>query len=197
MLNAHMSETDPFLITSGTTAAELQELYKGGGICQSLCELDSNMDKESLSELMEKFRNEDFCQQLLSLIVLHPSSDDEILENIMKETDDVDVLNTIATSGKTSEKILRILTSNASKSVREHATLGLIQHELQTATPERFWRIIADYSGEKGIDIGVRMSMVNHPKTPPEVIRKLAEDDVDIISDLAKKRIEEMSTEGS
>ncbi len=37
--------------------------------------------------------------------------------------------------------------------------------------------------------------MVNHPRTPPEVIRRLVEDDVDIVSDLAKKRVQAMSSE--
>lgn len=193
MLNAHMSKVNPFIINSKTTVANLQELYRDGDICQ--CEIDSNMNKVDLIELMKKFRNEDIYQQLLSLIVIHPSSDDEILEDIMEDTDDVDVLNTIATSGKTSEKILKMLTRSRSKSVREHAALGLIQLELQTATPDKFWKIITDYSGEKGINIGVRVSVVNHPMTPLEVIRKLVEDDVDIISDLAKKRIQKMSAE--
>jgi predicted DNA binding protein len=192
-----MSETGPFLITSKTTLAELQELCMSTGLSPFLCEVDSEMKKEDLSELMKKFRNEDFYPQLLSLMILHPSTDDEILEIILKDTDDVDVLNTIATSRKTSEKILRMLTSSASKSVREHAALGLIQYELQIATPDKFWKIIADYSGEKGIDIGVRVSVVNHPRTPLEVIRKLVEDDVDIVSNLAKERIQEMLSKGT
>jgi hypothetical protein len=191
--NVHMSKTSPFLITSDTTVDELRDLYRDRGSGQFLCEIDSKMNKENLSELMKKLRNEDFYRQLLSLIIFHPSSDDEILENIIKDTDDVDVMNTIATSGKTSDMILRILTSSASKSVREHAALGLIQLELQYATPEKFWKLITDYSGEGGIDIGVRISVVNHPRTPPDVIRKLVEDDVDIISDLAMERIQRMS----
>ncbi len=47
----------------------------------------------------------------------------------------MDVLNTIATSGNASRKTLKMFTHSRSTSVKEHATLGLIQLELQTAPP--------------------------------------------------------------
>jgi hypothetical protein len=188
-----MNEKPSFLIKSDTTIDELRDLFRVRGVGQFICEIDDKMNKENLSELMKKLRTESFYRPLLSLIIFHPASDDEILENIIRDTDDIDVLNTIVTSGNASDKILRMLTGSASKSVREHAALGLIHLELQYATPEKFWKLITDYSGEGGIDMGVRMSVVNHPRTPQEVIRKLAEDDGDIISDLAKERIQRMS----
>jgi hypothetical protein len=181
------------IINLETTSDALREVYRKNGFSLQDCEIDQRLTKSDIRELLSSSRAESYYKELIRRIVFHPAADDEILDLILQDEDDASTQNTIATSGRASDKILRRLALSASKSVREHAELSLIISQLDRCDLSLFQRLIDEHATDEGIDLGVRMSVVNHPRTPIEVIQKLKDDDADFISDLAKKRLENIA----
>lgn len=98
------------------------------------------------------------------------------------------VANTVATSGKATIEQLRALQGSDVPSVREHAELALLEHELRGASSERFAEVLQRYRDHETLGYAVRHRLATHPETPRELLQELAPS-LDAIGELARGRL--------
>lgn len=175
------------LISADHSTEELGSLLdrrQSGGIQGAL---DPNASPAELRTLLERWRKHPAAALLFEMMATHPAANAEIHEAILRSTRNAAVLNAIATNGRTKPAILQKLARSRQRDVREHALLALIAQELTRAPRERFRALLAKYPGEGGIDIGVRLLLANHSRTPHDVLLALAGDEVDLVRAAARK----------
>jgi len=177
------------IITLQTSSEDIRKLFKSTKSMRLPCSIDENLSRDDLIAIMKRFRKEKFYKALLEILVGHSNVDDYILEDIIKNENDDNLLNDIATSGKCSERVLKILINSEHEYVQQHARLALIHIELANAKPQYFRELFQQYPGEKGIDIGVRVILASHPNTPKDIIEQLKSDEVDIVKDVVQNRL--------
>jgi hypothetical protein len=180
------SRSKKTFLTPKTTAAEAAKFF----ISEKRFgrePLNPKMPAKGLAELLRRFRGEPWYLELVEFVAGHPRANDAVHGTIMRITKDPAVLNAIATSKAASPATLRRLVRSPNQNVRGHARLAILTDELRTAPAARIRRILSRHGRESGIDIGVRMLLASHRRTPADVIDALMSDDVDLVRTAAEK----------
>ena len=156
--------------TIGTTTGsdEIRRMFAEARSQNTQVVLDENMSSEDLLTLARRSKQEGFYSVLVDLIIAHRAVDVGVLLELLRECRSPQTLNAIATSGKAPVSVLQVLRRSEFASVRDHATLALLRPEMAYASAERIQDILAEHQGEGGVDIGVRILVASHPRTPLE-----------------------------
>ena len=145
-----------------------------------------------LQVLCRRHANESYVAELLSAVTTHPAADDGVLRAILcLVPNDVTIQNSVASSGKASIPLLRALAASPAQSVRDHASLALIEKETIPAADESVLRSLLDrHGGDEGISLGVRHLLAKHEQTPDSILRRLVNDEVDFIASTARENLQ-------
>ncbi len=178
------------LVNEKTTVKYLLNLYiSSNNILKVL--ISDNLTAKELVILAEKHKNKKYTESLYELIALHKNCNDKICLLLLRLSKQSNcVANTIATSGKASKSILKLLSKYKNVSIKNHAKLALIKNSLDTIKIEEFDLVYDKYPGDEGIALGVRHCLSSHYRTPYHILKKLANDDSDFIAQSSRNEIE-------
>ncbi|WP_422886927.1 hypothetical protein [Nannocystis pusilla] len=126
----------------------------------------------------------------LQLVVIHHSATEELLFEIARAwSHNSGVLNAIATSPRSTRALLRFLETSASKSVAQHAYLGLLRHDLSALSERELRELRLRHGSDEGIDIGVRIMIANSSHTPVSLLLEMLQDEADIVANTARNEL--------
>lgn len=181
-----MKKTIKISIQTGIPA--LEKIFHGNNGSLPV-DIDRSASKDDLRILTEKHQGTLYYKALLQNIVNHAAADEDLLLSILRNTRDSGIRNAIATSPRTSRKILTKLAKSRDHEVSEHAKLALIAQEIPKATSRELADLIRRHLGDSGIDLGVRMLVAKNKNTPISIIKRLSKDDADFIREAARLRL--------
>ncbi|WP_157758192.1 hypothetical protein [Cystobacter fuscus] len=167
------------IVNSSTSPHALEVLFDQTGMLDA--EIAPQISSAELATLVRAHKGYRHWNPLLQLIAIHPSADGALLSLIVRASNDPGVLNAVATSGRTSKKLLEQLSRSTYRSVREHAKMGLLYKELEMATAERFREILNENRGDDERAVSVRGLLAMHQRTPRDVLHLLAQDEFDFV----------------
>jgi hypothetical protein len=151
--------------------------------------IPSTLDRGALEAIARSHVEHAHGTCVLDLVVAHPACDAALLELVLElGAGSSQVANTVATSGKATVEQLRALHDSDVPSVREHAELALLEHELRGASPETFAEVLHRYRDHETLGYAVCHRLATHPETPQAVLRQLASSR-DAIGELARDRL--------
>ena len=157
-------------------------------------EIPSSLDAAELLRLALNHARWPQRDCVLDLVVAHPACDLPLLERVVELAEDSpSVLNTVATCGKAPPALLHRLACSSSPSVREHAELALVDHELRHADDEGIARLYHEHRDHPSWGYGLRYRLVIDPRTPRAVLQSIASDH-DPIGAQARRRLGQEAT---
>lgn len=176
------------LLTPETPPRAVAERFAGSGTVVGLS-IPYQLDRSALEAIARAHVGHPHGTCVLDLVVAHPACDAALLELVLElGAGSSQIANTVATSGKATVEQLRVLKGSDVPSVREHAELALLEHELRDASPETFSAVLHWYRDHETLGYAVRHRLATHPQTPQIVLRELASLR-DAIGELASGRL--------
>lgn len=123
---------------------------------------------------LEAAVDENLLDEIAGLVALHPHADEKVFAKMMALPVD---RNTIATSGRAPIRILQRLARSRDHYLSEHARLNLAMRTLAKIHPQRFTELFQKHSSDSGLDVGMRMAIASHRRTPVDLLLRIATDD--------------------
>ncbi len=153
--------------------------------------IPQGLARKDLLAILRNHRQEPYFDNVCAAVALHRSADSYVLRRILETgKNSVQAQNTVATSGRTGFSLLKRLRRSRFQSVREHAEFALLARELKRASVRRMHEILDRYKGHAGIALGVQDLLARHPRSPPEILRRLErESDWDNVVEIAQRRL--------
>jgi hypothetical protein len=168
-----------------TSVDMLREAFANSGCLRLPGTLEPELSTHALRRIIQRSKGEPFYAALAEKVVLHPSADDSIFDELITACSDFDVLNAIALSRRAPEHLLRRLLTTSGDPVKQHAELNLLRREIELASPERLREILRAHSATGGIDIPVRILLASRENLPPDLRLQLSRDPVDLVREKA------------
>lgn len=138
-------------------------------------QLPPELDRHALESIARAHAPHPHGACVLDLVVAHPSCDGGLIDLVLQlGAGSSQIAHTVATSGKASVEQLRALLGSEVPSVREHAELALLEHELRGASAESFSDVLRRYRDHDTLGYAVRYRLATHPGTPASVLRDIA-----------------------
>ena len=161
-------------LTVETPPRTLAEVFSATGTLLKV-KIPAELDHASLESIARTHAGHPHGTCVLDLVVAHPACNPALIDLVLElGAGSSQVANTVATSGKATVEQLRALLDSDVPSVREHAELALLEHELGGASGETFAEAWNRYRDHETLGYAVRYRLATHPKTPTEILQEIA-----------------------
>lgn len=181
-------------LTVETPPRTLAEVFAATGTLLEV-KLPAELDHAALESIARTHAGHPHGTCVLDLVVAHPACDAALLDLVLElGAGSSQVAHTVATSGKATVEQLRTLLDSDVPSVREHAELALLEHELRDANDELFNDAWNRYRDHETLGYAVRYRLATHPRTPTEILQEIALAD-DPTGKAARQRLESSGDE--
>lgn len=162
------------VLTPKTPPEALASVFAAKGTLLSV-EIPPELDRQALETIARAHAPHSHGTCVLDLVVAHPACDVALIDLVLQlGAGSSQVANTVATSGKASVEQLRSLLGSGAPSVREHAEMALLEHELRGASAETFSDVLRRYRDHETLGYAVRYRLATHPETPVTVLQDIA-----------------------
>lgn len=176
-------ELDP-----ATTRAHIDAAL-GGSTMHSL-RLSKGISPTDLIRLIVEMRSSEHSRTFLELLACVPLSAAAIWRALLLAPVDPQVAMTALNNPTIPDAEVDRLRRHTSTQVRGHALLNHLQRQLPHLKEAEIEVLLDSHSGDEGVSLGVRHLLARSPRTPRNVLVRLADDDADFIADCARRQLE-------
>jgi hypothetical protein len=175
-------------LTPQTPPEAIAQLFAAKGTLLDIS-IPPELDRRALELIARAHVDHEHGVCVLDLVVAHLACDAALLDLVLElGAGSSQVANSVATSGKATIEQLRVLHASDVPSVREHAEMALLEHELRETSADGFADILLRYRDHETLGYALRYRLATHPRTPIAILRELALSD-DPVGEAARKRL--------